>query len=61
MRPAHALAAALTVLLALASTPSVRAQDYPTRPITLVVPYTPGGSTEIMARIVGQKLGERLG
>jgi len=54
------LAAALMALLALAATPSARAQDYPTRPVTLVVPYTPGGSTEIMARIVGQKLGERL-
>jgi tripartite-type tricarboxylate transporter receptor subunit TctC len=29
--------------------------------VTLVVPYTPGGSTEILARIVAQKLGERLG
>ena len=37
------------------------AQDYPTRPITIVVPYTPGGSTEILARMVGQKLEERLG
>ena len=37
------------------------AQDYPSRPITIVVPYTPGGSTEILARIVGQKLEERLG
>jgi tripartite-type tricarboxylate transporter receptor subunit TctC len=54
------LAAALMALLALAATPSARAQDYPTRPVTVVVPYTPGGSTEIMARIVGQKLGERL-
>jgi tripartite-type tricarboxylate transporter receptor subunit TctC len=55
------LAALLTVLLALAATPAVRAQDFPTRPVTLVVPYTPGGSTEILARIIGQKLGERLG
>jgi len=37
------------------------AQDYPTRPITIVVPYTPGGSTEILSRFVGQKLEERLG
>jgi tripartite-type tricarboxylate transporter receptor subunit TctC len=60
MRPAHALTAALTASLALGASAAVRAQDYPTRPITLVVPYTPGGSTEILARIVGQKLGERL-
>jgi tripartite-type tricarboxylate transporter receptor subunit TctC len=37
------------------------AQDYPARPITIVVPYTPGGSTEILARIVAQRLEERLG
>jgi tripartite-type tricarboxylate transporter receptor subunit TctC len=54
------IAAALTALFALAAAPSVRADDYPTRPVTLVVPYTPGGSTEILARIVGQKLGARL-
>jgi tripartite-type tricarboxylate transporter receptor subunit TctC len=38
-----------------------RADDYPNHPITIVVPYTPGGSTEILARIVAQHLGPRLG
>jgi tripartite-type tricarboxylate transporter receptor subunit TctC len=37
------------------------ADDYPTRPVTLIVPYTPGGSTEILARIVAQNLERRLG
>jgi tripartite-type tricarboxylate transporter receptor subunit TctC len=50
--------AALSLLTVL---PCAFAQDYPTRPVTIVVPYTPGGSTEILARMIGQKLEERLG
>jgi tripartite-type tricarboxylate transporter receptor subunit TctC len=38
-----------------------QAQSWPTRPLTLVVPYPPGGSADILARVVGEKLGERLG
>src|SRR5215467_1958955 len=38
-----------------------RADDYPTHPVTLIVPYTPGGSTEILARIVAQNLERKLG
>ena len=37
------------------------AQDYPNKPIKLIVGFAPGGSTDIVARIVAQKLGEKLG
>ena len=40
---------------------AARAQGYPTRPVTIVVPYTPGGSTEILTRIIAQNLTPRLG
>ena len=51
----------LIALSLVAVLPRAAAQDFPTRPITIIVPYTPGGSTEIMARLVGQKLEQRLG
>jgi tripartite-type tricarboxylate transporter receptor subunit TctC len=38
-----------------------QAQDYPNRPITLVVPYAAGGGNDVMARIVGEKMSRTLG
>jgi tripartite-type tricarboxylate transporter receptor subunit TctC len=52
-------AAALTAIAATA-TPAF-AQTFPERPITLIVPFPPGGSTTLVARIVAEKMGETLG
>jgi tripartite-type tricarboxylate transporter receptor subunit TctC len=52
--------AALAAALALAA-PAAIAQTYPDRPITFVVPYTPGSGIDIIARTVGPKLSERIG
>ncbi len=47
--------------LSLAAAFGARADDYPSRPITLIVPFPPGGSTTVMARNVADKLSELLG
>ena len=55
-------AMAVAGLACLAAAPGALAQGaYPTKPITLVVPYPPGGANDMLGRLVGQKLGEALG
>ena len=50
------------VLLAAASLgPTAHAQSYPSKPITMVVPYPPGGGTDATARLMAEKMGKKLG
>ncbi|MEY4654204.1 MAG: hypothetical protein RI884_2785 [Pseudomonadota bacterium] len=49
------------IALALGLTTSVGALAFPTKPVTLVVPFPPGGSTDLIARTLQPKLQERLG
>lgn len=50
-----------TLLLGLATTSAALAQAWPSKPVTLLVPFPPGGSTDMIARTLGTKLQEKLG
>jgi tripartite-type tricarboxylate transporter receptor subunit TctC len=50
---------ALTTLVGLAATAA--AQDYPTRPLTMVIPFAAGGPTDVLGRVVGTRMSEILG
>src|ERR1700682_1761561 len=57
------LARCLVIIIALVAVEQAAAQpaDYPSRPVSFIVPFAPGGVTSLFARILGAKLGERLG
>ena len=61
MQP-YAFRAIVVAALALSGASPLFAQsNYPTKPIRVIVPYAPGGGSDIVARIVGQKMSESLG
>jgi tripartite-type tricarboxylate transporter receptor subunit TctC len=51
----------VAIVLALSSSDRTTAQEYPTRTTTILVPFAPGGGTDLIARTVAQKLEQRLG
>ena len=51
----------LFFFLLLATAFSVRAQPYPSKPIKIIIPFPPGNTTDIMTRLIGPKIAERLG
>jgi len=62
MRPRYAVLAALVVCgFRYEGAGPAAAQSWPTRPLTMVVPFAPGGGTDVLGRIVGRRLSEVLG
>jgi tripartite-type tricarboxylate transporter receptor subunit TctC len=55
------LAAAVCAVVGVMAPLQAQAQNYPTGPITLIVPFPPGGPTDTSARLIGRFLGNRLG
>src|SRR5437868_2719980 len=51
---------ALAAFIALAG-PALAAEPYPDRPVTLIVPYAAGGSSDVLARLIGGRLSKSLG
>src|SRR5579871_1980684 len=63
MRPSRRLFLQLSAAIALLPPLSTRAgaQSYPARPVRVIVPYSPAGPTDVCARLIAQKLSDRLG
>lgn len=59
-RPILRIAAAAATAVMMSAAPGTHAADpYPTRPVRMIVPFAPGGGSDIVGRIVGQALGEQ--
>ena len=61
MRLLQKIASGLVLLCSAIAGPALAQADYPNKPIRWIVPYTPGGTTDILARLMGQYLSTKLG
>ena len=61
MRLLSKLVPALALVLGVTALPAAAQSDYPTKPIKWIVPYPPGGTTDLLARLMGQYLSTKLG
>ncbi len=61
MSPYPHLLACLTVMTSVIAGGSATAQSYPSKPVRLLIPFPPGGGTDILARMVAQRLSDALG
>ena len=57
----RAWAVCAAVFLTVSATAQVQAQSYPVRPIRLILPFPPGGGTDILGRVIALRLGESIG
>lgn len=57
----HLLTAALVAVAGLAAAPHATAQAFPSKNVVIILPYTAGGSTDVIARAMAQRLGEQWG
>ena len=60
-KPFATIAAVITIVAAFANGPSLAAESYPSRPISVIVPFPAGGVTDLVARIVAERMRIYLG
>lgn len=60
-RTQQALGIVMLIAIAVAAASVARAQDYPSRPVRIILPFSPGGGTDLLARLLSQRFNESFG